>query len=73
MFDQKIMPCPMLQAEVVYYKRQRAIYKLTLYETSTEGNKVHSKIWDETIAGRSGKEIGANKVAEDDGNEVLSR
>lgn len=34
---------------------------------------MHSKIWDETIAERSGKEIGANKVAEDDGNEVLSR
>lgn len=63
----------MLQAEVVYYKRQCAIYKLTIYETSTEGNKVHSKKWDETIAERSGKEIRAYKMAEDDGNEVFSR
>ena len=59
-FDlQKVLPCPMLQTGVVYYKRQLAVYNLTIYETSMEGNKAPCMMWDETIAGRGGKEIGS--------------
>lgn len=59
-FDlQKVLPCPMLQTGIVYYKRQLAVYNLTIFETSVDGNKAHCMIWDETIAKRGGQEIGS--------------
>lgn len=59
-FDlQKVLPCPMLQTGIVYYKRQLAVYSLTIFATSVDGNKAHCMIWDETIARRGGQEIGS--------------
>ena len=60
-FDmQKVLPCPLLQTGVVYYKRQLAVYNLTVYESSKQGgNKGHCFMWNETIAGRGSQEIGS--------------
>lgn len=60
-FDlQKVLPCPFLQTGVVYYKRQLAVYNLTIYETRMGTSDTgHCLMWDETIAGRGSQEIGS--------------
>ena len=59
-FDlQKVLPCPFLQTGIAFYKRQLAVYNLTIFETSDKGVKAHCMLWDETIAGRGSEEIGS--------------
>ena len=44
----------------MYYKRQLAVYNLTIFETTKQGgNQGHCFIWNETIAGRGAQEVGS--------------
>ena len=59
-FDlQKVLPCPLLRTGIAYYKRQLAVYNLTVYETTKNGSKAYCFMWNETIAGRGSQEIGS--------------
>ena len=60
-FDlQNVLPCPFLQTGIGNrYKRQLAVYNLTIFETSDKGVKSQCMLRDETIAGRGSEEIGS--------------
>lgn len=59
-FDlQKCLPTPYLRSGVSFYKRQLWTFNLTIYQTRGKESSALCYLWNETIAGRGGQEIGS--------------